>query len=376
MIGPTGLDLTTTAQAVEWIFGASQNAGQNTAVLQTLISSLSLDFLRRTGRGTQNGSVPTQSPFNQAVNYSESYTGNGNSLLQLRNWPILSVASVSVFGQPLPASSGPAGLGYFISDNGQFLGLRYGPVVNAGWGGYWGSGWSGLRGASVGNGGGWPKAVDCIQVSYSAGFAARSIMGELQTVPVLPPTWSANTTYGSGASIFDGTNVQVCAIVAGNATVANSGASTPQWGPYKPGVTVVTADGPYLAWTNQGPPYVVTVSELPWLADGGVDLFIGGTSLTPVTTAPSAGQYYAMGGGAYLFNAAQAGVQVLMSYSAAGTPADIQEAVLRWVNLIYKRRGWEGIRSLMQKDAGSTVYTTFEIDPSVEKTLRYYRRRA
>jgi hypothetical protein len=95
-----------------------------------------------------------------------------------------------------------------------------------------------------------------------------------------------------------------------------------------------------------------------------------------VSIAPGAGQYYALGFGSYLFNSSDAGKQVLMSYDAAGTPADIQETMLRWVNLIYKRRGWEGIRSLMQKDAGSTTYTSFEIDPSFEKTFRYYRRRA
>lgn len=370
---PTALDLTTTEQAVAWIFGASQNVGQNTNVLQTLISSLSLDFLRRTGRANQNGAVPAQSPFNQAVAYSDSYTGNGNALLQMRNWPVLSVSSVTIFGNAVPESSGPNSYGWFIEASGQFLGLRLGgSLPSGGLGGYWGGGWSGLRGQSQSRGG-WPKEIDCIQVSYIAGFAANAVSKELQTVPILPSAWQANHAYGSGALIFDGTNVQMCAIVAGTAQVANSGTPTPQWGAK---VGVVTPDGAYLAWTNQGAPYTLTVNNVPWLSDGGVNYFSSGNPLTAVLTSPTAGQYFVLGNGSYLFSATDAGSQIQVSYDAAGTPADVQESVLRWVNLIYKRRGWEGIRSLMQKDAGSTVYTSFEIDPSIEKTMRYYRRRA
>ena len=373
MNGPSILDLITVDQAVSWIFGAPQNAGQNTGVLQTLISSLSLDFLRRTGRAAQNGSVPSVSPFNQAVNYSESYTGNGNDLLQARNWPVLSASSVTIFGNPVPQSNGPNNLGWFIESSGRFFGLRLGGSLASGYGGYWGGGWSGLRGGFGGKCGGWPKETDCIQISYSAGFVAQAISKELQTVPALPPAWQANHAYGAGAQIYDGVNVQTAAIVAGTATVANSGATTPAWGA-KAGV--VAPDGAYIAWTCQGVPYVVTVNQLPWLSDSGVSYFSSGDPLTAVNTAPAVGEYFIMGNGSYLFNSADAGTQVQISYDAAGTPADIQEAVLRWVNLIYKRRGWEGIRSLMQKDAGSTVYTAFEIDPSIEKTIQYYRRRA
>lgn len=371
MIGPTPLDLCTIDEAVNWIFGAPQNAGQNTSVLQALISSLSLDILRRTGRASQNASIPAQSPFNQAVNYSESYSGNGNCLLQLRNWPILSVSSVTVFSQPVPASSGPNSWGWFIDDSGRFLGVRFWGLMT-GSGGYWGGGWAGIRGYGGGRPG-WPKAIDCIQVSYSAGFAAQPIPDELRTVPALPPSWVARGAYGNGQTIFDGKNIQTCSIIAGNAMTANAGASTPVWGADK---GAVTPDGGSIAWTCQGAPYTVTVNQLPWVSDGGVRYFSSGVPLTPVLTAPPAGQYYLLGNGSYLFNSADAGSQVQISYQTAGTPLDLKEAMLRWVNLIYKRRGWEGIRSLMQKDAGSTIYTSFEIDPSVAKTIEYYKRRA
>jgi len=371
MIGPLATDLVTTADAVAWIFGAGQGSGQNTGVLQTLISSLSIDFLRRTGRANQNGSVPTQSPFNQALTYSESYTGNGNELLQLRNFPILSVASVTVNGQAIPQSTAPNVWGWFINDSARFLGLRLSPYM-AGFG--YGMSWGGLSlSPGTSRGGGWPKAIDCIQVSYTAGFAARSIAGELRTIPALPPTWAAVHSYGLGATIFDGVNVQAVTAIAGGASTGAAGGSTPSWGAADGSLT---PDGSYLTWANVGPPYGLVVNNLPWLADSGVAYFSNGLPLTAVQTAPSTGQYYLQGNGGYLFASGDAGKQVLISYSASGTPPDIQEAMLRWVNLIYKRRGWEGIRSLMQKDAGSTVYTAFEIDPSIEKTIMYNRRRA
>jgi hypothetical protein len=280
---------------------------------------------------------------------------------------------VTIFGNAVPQSTGPNSYGWFIESSGRFLGLRLGGSLVGGSIGYWGGGWAGLRGGTQCRGG-WPKEIDCIQVSYTAGFAANAVSNELQTIPPQPAAWQANHTYGNGALVFDGTNVQQCTIIAaGNATSANSGATTPQWGT-KPGV--YTPDGAYISWDCLGAPFTVTVNNLPWISDAGVLYFSTGLPLAPFNTAPTVGQYYLAGNGVYLFSSADAGKQVQISYSAAGTPYDLQETVLRWVNLIYKRRGWEGIRSLMQKDAGSTIYTSFEIDPSFEKTFMYYRRRA
>jgi hypothetical protein len=371
-MNPSPLDLVTVSDANSWIFGSSASIGaQNAFVLQMLISALSLDFLRRTGRASQNGVLPTQSPFNQAISYTESYTGNGNELLQLRNFPILSVQSVTIGGSALQQSTGSNVPGWYIEDSGKFLGFRLGaPGYPGGW-----NGWTGVRSGLGGAGarGGWPKDIDCIQVQYTAGFAAQAVLGELQTIPSLPPAWVASTVYANGSLIFDGTNVQIAQVIAGNQQTAAAGTVTPPWNG-KAGA--VTPDGGAIAWTNIGSPYSLVVNVLPWLADGGVTFFIGGAALTPVNVAPITGQYFLQGNGSYLFAAADAGKQVQISYSAAGTPFDIKETILRWVNLIYKRRGWEGIRSLMQKDAGSTVYTSFEVDPSFEKCFSHYRRRA
>lgn len=367
----SALDLTTVSAARNWIFGPSPAPTTNNFVLQMLITSLSLDFLRRTGYGAQNNAVPSQSPFNQAVTYTETYSGFGTPLLAIRNSPVLSIGSVSVQGSAIQASTGDNNPGYYIDPSGKFLGIRLacvGPYLGGG------DGWSGwqLGTSAAGRVGGWPRGVNNIQVTYTAGYAENVATNELQTIPTLPSVWQANHAYTNGALIYDGTNVQQCSITQGTAAAANSGASTPSWNT-KAGQT--TADGPYLVWTNLGPPHALTVNNSPWLSDEGVLYFSDGTPLTAVLTSPTAGQYYLQGVGGYLFNSADAGRQVQISYTYAGTPMDIQEAMLRWVNLIYNRRGWEGIRSLMQKDAGSTIYTGFEIDPSVQAVINSYKRR-
>jgi len=371
MIGPTPLDLVTTDDVIAWIFGAtSAVANQNAGILQTAISALSLDLLRRTGRANQNGSVPAASPFNQAITYTESYSGNGNELLPMRNWPVLSVSSVQVYGNTIPQSTVPNNYGWYIEDSGKFLGLRNGPLLA----GLSPNGWGGFTRSPAGYPAktGWPKGIDCIQVTYSGGFAAAPVSGELQTIPALPPAWQASTLYANGQLIFDGTNVQMAQVIGGNQKSASSGTPTPPWSP-KP--EAGTPDGALLFWINQGPPYTITVLQLPWISDIGVTYFSSGLPLTAVQTAPAAGQYFAMGNGVYLFNSADAGKQVQISYLTAGTPADVKLAMLRWINLIYKRRGWEGIRSVSNKDGGSTVYTSFEVDPSVDKVIEYYKRR-
>jgi hypothetical protein len=114
---------------------------------------------------------------------------------------------------------------------------------------------------------------------------------------------------------------------------------------------------------------------LNWLADGGVKYFSDGTPLTPSLISPTVGQYYIVSPGVYLFNAADAARQVLLSYTAAGTPADIVLAINQMVALNYKRRQWVGIRSLAMKDVGSTSYT-MDLDPSITRVIDLYKRTA
>lgn len=80
--------------------------------------------------------------------------------------------------------------------------------------------------------------------------------------------------------------------------------------------------------------------------DDGVNVFVGGAALTPVFgIAPGAGQY-AFLNGQYIFNAAQAGVAVLLNYAYSGVPSDVQQAVTEIASTLYKGRDHVGVSSI------------------------------
>ena len=271
------------------------------------LAAASLEFLRLTGRGPMNYSVPFVSPYTQSVNYTETYNGNGNAELFTRNFPVTAIATITVNGQAVIASTGPGKAGYAIGNSGRSVVWLTGggnapdtfysyPYGGYGYGRY---GWYGF-----------PRGQSNIQLTYTAGFAAQTIVGELNSIPATSPY---SLTVGSVAT----------------------GAA--------------------------------------WLADGGVSFFIGGAPLVPVLIAPTAGQYYVQGNGTYLFAAADASKQVLVSYTAAGTPADIILAINQMVALNFKRRQWIGQKSVVMKDVGSTAYTLL-LDPEILRVVSYYKR--
>lgn len=235
-----------------------------------------------------------RSPFVQAVQYCETYSGNGNDTQMLRNWPVLSVQSVKIDGRPVQPSSGPGCPGYDIGDMGNSIILRGGGLFGRGGFGRNAGGMRFIRGNQN------------VQIAYTAGFAEQIIPGELQTV------------------------------AAG--------------------------------------PYTITPYQM-WLYDCGVKYFSTGQPLSPVQIAPAQGQYY-LNNGVYLFNAADAGAQMLLNYAAAGTPPDIELAVRKMVFLTYKRRDWEGLKSIAKPESGTTSYQTWEVDPSVLEVIRNYTRTA
>jgi hypothetical protein len=296
------IDLTTIANVREWmpISGSppvpATLAIQN-SVLQAAITSLSLDFLRRTGRGPATGVIPTQSPFVQLCSYTETYNGSGSATQFLRNWPIASVQSVTINGIVVPASTGYNVPGYAINNNASAIIL------------YGGGGFGVFRPFSFGRGwnGGFPNGTQNIVVQYMAGFAEVPVTNELQTIPATSP-------------------------------------------------------------------YTVTPLQ-PWIADTGVNYFSTGNPFTAVSISPAVGQYF-VNNGVYLFNAADAGQQVLMNYMAPGTPPDLELAARKTVFLVYQRRGWEGLRSLAKPESGTTSYSSWELDASVVEVLSNYKRRA
>lgn len=290
------LDLTTLASAKAWIGGIENT--NNDANIQAAITAASVDFLRLTGRGMANGQ-DTQSPFNQAVNYTETYDGNGSRRQMTRNAPIQSVQSVTIQGLPVQASTGYGVPGYAIDGNAKAI------VLNSDFGGISTPQYNRF----CLDGSGFTMGQQTVVLSYTAGYPATPISGELQTIPA-------------------GLSVTAASIASG----------------------------------------------LNWLADGGVTYFSSGLPLTKVTIAPAAGQYY-VANGVYLFNAADAAKQVLLAYTAAGTPNDIVLAVNQMVALNFKRRQWVGLRSVGMKDVGTTSYT-LELDPSIQKVIDIYKRTA
>lgn len=360
---PSPIDLCTLAAAKAWI-PITNNGGD--ANIQGCITAWSLNFLRMTGRGPRDWQTATQSPFNEPVDYAEVYDSNGNSRLFLRNFPINSVASLSINGADIPARGhNPTSPGYVVDNQGRSIAMSahqgsYRGAYGIPYGGLWGGGGARMQGKRSG--------IQNVLISYNAGFNSQKIVNELYKIPT---PWKPSTVYATGSVVCDGAFLQV-AINSGE-----SGTAAPPWAANPSGTTVDGTDMPII-WQNTGTVVALNTvsvdSETIILADGGVLYFANGTALTPVLIAPNAGEYYLVSPGVYLFNAADAGKQVQISYTAAGTPADIVQAAKQAVSLNYKRRDWEGISSLSMKDVGQTTYTQFAMSNDVRDVVRNYTR--
>jgi hypothetical protein len=125
-----------------------------------------------------------------------------------------------------------------------------------------------------------------------------------------------------------------------------------------------------------GSPYLVTPNG-QWISDVGVSLFVGGTPLVKSNSSPNTGQYFVTPQGLYMFNAAQAGDQILMNYNAAGTPGDLQGFATRNISLVLKRGQWQGQSSQsMAGGAGTINYNSAEFSDHDKRILEIYRRTA
>jgi hypothetical protein len=119
----------------------------------------------------------------------------------------------------------------------------------------------------------------------------------------------------------------------------------------------------------------ISVALTPWFSDNGVSYFSTGLPLARVLSAPSPGQYFIQANGQYLFNVADAGKQVLISYTATGVPFDIQEAVNDAVATNYTRRKWIDLKSnSMASGMGTTSFRDWRLSPRVMKTILSYQR--
>ena len=117
-------------------------------------------------------------------------------------------------------------------------------------------------------------------------------------------------------------------------------------------------------------PYVLTTYSL-WLDDQGVT-YKNGTSLVWVAADPSAGQYTTDGNGGYTFAAADAGSEVLISYSYV--PEDIQQAVNELVGERFKASSRIGENSKTLGGQETISFSTKDFNDFIETSLNPYRR--
>lgn len=133
--------------------------------------------------------------------------------------------------------------------------------------------------------------------------------------------------------------------------------------------TIPAAPGSPNTWPQA---FTIYVLQPNWAANVGVKFF-GGAALTPVNGPPATGQYYVMGGGAYLFAAADVGRQVQLSYTAAGYPSDLVGAVNDMVLLRYRQKDQKEVAS-MNIGGTTTVYNNADYPKDVWRVIKKYKR--
>lgn len=368
IVSPSPMDLASLRAVKNWLQIGSD---ANDANLQACLTAASIFFLRMTGRGPRNWQNVNMSPFNQSVPYAEVYDGISGDKLFLRNFPINAVTSVSVGSTVVQPSTGIGLPGYVIDDQGRAIAMRGGgsgmSPQTFGYVGRFGNGYTAGAGAQWAFNA-WGAGPQSIAINYSAGFNSQEIVGDLQQVS---SAWIANNDYATNAIVSDGIWLQQ-ALNSGT-----SGATAPPWSAQSGGTTIDGSGATQITWINLGialgPNLIKVNAEVAFLQDNGVSYFSSGNPLVPVNVAPAQGQYFVVSPGTYLFNVADTGLEMLLSYTLAGTPGDIVLAVIQLVSLNYKRRDWIGLRSVAMKDVGSTSYT-LQMDPAIKDVISLYTR--
>lgn len=151
-------DLTTLAAVKLWL-GIPTGTTNDDALLSTLITNCSDDFLNAINRPN----------FYPAANYTEVRNGNGTSSLMMKEWPINSVSSVTVDTISIQASPDGVQPGFTFDKSGNPEGQNTVYLVGGAQGFMIGN--SGLQptfaGASI-----FTQGFNNVTVVYNAGYAA------------------------------------------------------------------------------------------------------------------------------------------------------------------------------------------------------------
>jgi hypothetical protein len=173
------IDLCTVADVDGWL----NQPGIDATLIQTAITRYSANVLKRTGRAFLGG-IRT---------YNERYNGQGWSSLQLKNYPIQTVSSLTVNGLTVPATPDYIQTGYAINPEGE-----YSSLVIVGNNGRKGQGeWpdyafqiSGMAPYAF-----WPGILN-VAVTYQAGYLLQAL-SEAATVPATPGPYTVNAANAS-----------------------------------------------------------------------------------------------------------------------------------------------------------------------------------
>lgn len=110
---PSDIDLVDLATVKQWLNIANTNTDDD-LLIQFLITAFSQHVLNKTGIAS----------FTSVDAFVDTYDGNGQERLFVRNPPIVSVASVNVGSLSLPQSTGLTSNGWFIEDSKKSIALR------------------------------------------------------------------------------------------------------------------------------------------------------------------------------------------------------------------------------------------------------------
>lgn len=170
-------DLTTLAHVKEWL-GIDAESTDSDALLKMMISSASrfvLGYLNRPNLGE--------------TSVTETYDGYGNNFMSLRQWPVLSIASIDFYGQSItqPSTGNPRSPGYILNEEQQ------GPSRVTLWGNIF------------------PRGRSAISVTYRYGYVTEQC-GEVPpagTDPVTPPTITTDFLWLEDEGVKDANGVDM-----------------------------------------------------------------------------------------------------------------------------------------------------------------------
>jgi len=127
--------------------------------------------------------------------------------------------------------------------------------------------------------------------------------------------------------------------------------------------------------TNQ----TITLQVQPWVADAGVVSYPSLSPLVKVANSPASGQYAVTVNGLYVFNVADNGLQVAVSYQVNQAPFDLETAVRNIVAINAIRKSTLDLSTRGTTSAGTnatTGYRNWAWPPEYQKVLDNYQRKS